>query len=188
MARKDDPVFNVRFVQFVENQPCLWNYTHPGYSKKEDVQRAWQQVANDIKDTGKKAVKNKSAKGNGDFPPQAAASSSSSSPPPIACSFHCPCARAPVCVCVCLCVRVSMMQAFANWCAKRMHLLLFSICLALHWCRCVTVSRSFCLQFVAAFAFRFSFTVAALSQGALEKNQVLFVQLNSHNKFKINTK
>eukprot|EP00099_Drosophila_melanogaster_P016973 NP_572838.2 uncharacterized protein Dmel_CG4404 [Drosophila melanogaster] len=51
MARKDDPVFNVRFVQFVENQPCLWNYTHPGYSKKEDVQRAWQQVANDIKDT-----------------------------------------------------------------------------------------------------------------------------------------
>ncbi|XP_016985464.1 uncharacterized protein LOC108048991 [Drosophila rhopaloa] len=51
MARKDDPVFNVRFVQFVENQPCLWNYTHPGYSKKEEVQRAWQQVANEIKDT-----------------------------------------------------------------------------------------------------------------------------------------
>jgi len=53
MARKDDPVFNVRFVQFVENQPCLWNYTHPGYSKKEEVQRAWQQVANEIKDSGK---------------------------------------------------------------------------------------------------------------------------------------
>ncbi|KAH8420590.1 hypothetical protein KR009_011707 [Drosophila setifemur] len=52
MARKDDPVFNVRFVQFVECQPCLWNYTHPGYSKKEEVQRAWQQVANEIKDTG----------------------------------------------------------------------------------------------------------------------------------------
>ncbi|XP_017065015.1 uncharacterized protein LOC108103837 [Drosophila eugracilis] len=51
MARKDDPVYNVRFVQFVENQPCLWNYTHPGYSKKEEVQRAWQQVANEIKDT-----------------------------------------------------------------------------------------------------------------------------------------
>ncbi|XP_016968204.1 uncharacterized protein LOC108036509 [Drosophila biarmipes] len=51
MARKDDPVFNVRFVQFVENQPCLWNYTHPGYSKKEEVQRAWQQVANEIKDS-----------------------------------------------------------------------------------------------------------------------------------------
>ncbi|KAH8289621.1 hypothetical protein KR054_008068 [Drosophila jambulina] len=51
MARKDDPVFNVRFVQFVESEPCLWNYTHPGYSKKEEVQRAWQQVANEIKDT-----------------------------------------------------------------------------------------------------------------------------------------
>ncbi|KAH8337998.1 hypothetical protein KR059_000518 [Drosophila kikkawai] len=51
MARKDDPVFNVRFVQFVEGEPCLWNYTHPGYSKKEEVQRAWQQVANEIKDT-----------------------------------------------------------------------------------------------------------------------------------------
>lgn len=52
MARKDDPVFNVKFVQLVENQACLWNYTHPGYSKKEEVQRAWQHVANEIKDTG----------------------------------------------------------------------------------------------------------------------------------------
>ncbi|XP_032296644.2 uncharacterized protein [Drosophila virilis] len=51
MARKDDPVFNVKFVQLVENQACLWNYTHPGYSKKEEVQKAWQHVANEIKDT-----------------------------------------------------------------------------------------------------------------------------------------
>ncbi|EDV95358.1 GH17618 [Drosophila grimshawi] len=51
MARKDDPVFNVKFVQLVESQPCLWNYTHPGYSKKDEVQRAWQHVANEIKDT-----------------------------------------------------------------------------------------------------------------------------------------
>ncbi|XP_068159256.1 uncharacterized protein [Drosophila tropicalis] len=51
MARKDDPVFNVKFVQLVESQPCLWNYTHSGYSKKEEVQKAWQQVANEIKDT-----------------------------------------------------------------------------------------------------------------------------------------
>ncbi|KAH8415399.1 hypothetical protein KR222_010618, partial [Zaprionus bogoriensis] len=51
MARKDDPVFNVKFVQLVEHQACLWNYTHPGYSKKEEVQRAWQHVANEIKDT-----------------------------------------------------------------------------------------------------------------------------------------
>ncbi|XP_034671699.1 uncharacterized protein LOC117903588 [Drosophila subobscura] len=51
MARKDDPVFNVKFVQLVESQACLWNYTHPGYSKKEEVQRAWQHVANEIKDT-----------------------------------------------------------------------------------------------------------------------------------------
>ncbi|KAH8293330.1 hypothetical protein KR018_004694 [Drosophila ironensis] len=51
MARKDDPVYNVRFVQLVEGQPSLWNYTSPGYSKKEEVQRAWQQVANEIKDT-----------------------------------------------------------------------------------------------------------------------------------------
>ncbi|XP_017095197.2 uncharacterized protein [Drosophila bipectinata] len=51
MARKDDPVFNVRFVQLVETEPCLWNYNHPGYSKKEEVQEAWQQVANESKDT-----------------------------------------------------------------------------------------------------------------------------------------
>ncbi|KAH8265151.1 hypothetical protein KR044_004146, partial [Drosophila immigrans] len=51
MARKDDPVFNVKFVELVEKQACLWNYTHPGYSKKEEVQRAWQHVANEIKDT-----------------------------------------------------------------------------------------------------------------------------------------
>jgi len=52
MARKDDPVFNVKFVELVEKQACLWNYTHPGYSKKEEVQKAWQHVANEIKDTG----------------------------------------------------------------------------------------------------------------------------------------
>ncbi|KAH8400391.1 hypothetical protein KR215_011333 [Drosophila sulfurigaster] len=51
MARKDDPVFNVKFVELVEKQACLWNYTHPGYSKKEEVQKAWQHVANEIKDT-----------------------------------------------------------------------------------------------------------------------------------------
>ncbi|KAH8341687.1 hypothetical protein KR074_005483 [Drosophila pseudoananassae] len=51
MARKDDPVFNVRFVQLVEKQPSLWNQTHPGYSKKEVVQRSWQQVATECKDT-----------------------------------------------------------------------------------------------------------------------------------------
>lgn len=56
MARKDDPVFNVKFVQLVENQACLWNYTHPGYSKKEEVHRAWQHVANEIKDTGRANV------------------------------------------------------------------------------------------------------------------------------------
>lgn len=56
MARKDDPVFNVKFVQLVENQACLWNYTHPGYSKKEEVHRAWQHVANEIKDTGRAKV------------------------------------------------------------------------------------------------------------------------------------
>jgi len=46
----------------VENQPCLWNYTHPGYSKKEEVQRAWQQVANEIKDSGKLVLQKENQK------------------------------------------------------------------------------------------------------------------------------
>ncbi|XP_036345183.1 uncharacterized protein LOC118754416 isoform X1 [Rhagoletis pomonella] len=51
MARKDDPVLNVRFVQLVENHPCLWNSTLPAYSKKDETQKAWQEVANETKDT-----------------------------------------------------------------------------------------------------------------------------------------
>ncbi|XP_067637836.1 uncharacterized protein [Eurosta solidaginis] len=51
MARKDDPVLNVRFVQMVENHPCLWNSTLPAYSKKDETQKAWQEVANETKDT-----------------------------------------------------------------------------------------------------------------------------------------
>ncbi|XP_054087365.1 uncharacterized protein Adf1_32 isoform X2 [Zeugodacus cucurbitae] len=50
MARKDDPVLNVRFVQLVENHPCLWNSTLPAYSKKDETQKAWQEVANETKD------------------------------------------------------------------------------------------------------------------------------------------
>lgn len=52
MARKDDPVLNVRFVQLVENHPCLWNSTLPAYSKKDETQKAWQEVANETKDNG----------------------------------------------------------------------------------------------------------------------------------------
>lgn len=52
-SRKDDPVFNVKFVQLVESKPCLWNSTLPEYSKKDEIQKAWQEVANETKDTGK---------------------------------------------------------------------------------------------------------------------------------------
>ncbi|XP_065365884.1 type-2 histone deacetylase 1 [Calliphora vicina] len=50
-SRKDDPVFNVKFVQLVESKPCLWNSTLPEYSKKDEIQKAWQEVANETKDT-----------------------------------------------------------------------------------------------------------------------------------------
>ncbi|KAI8115437.1 hypothetical protein CVS40_12345 [Lucilia cuprina] len=50
-SRKDDPVFNVKFVQLVESKPCLWNSTLPEYSKKDEIQNAWQEVANETKDT-----------------------------------------------------------------------------------------------------------------------------------------
>ncbi|KAM7347136.1 uncharacterized protein ACRADG_006797 [Cochliomyia hominivorax] len=50
-SRKDDPVFNVKFVQLVESKPCLWNSTLPEYSKKDEIQKAWQDVANETKDT-----------------------------------------------------------------------------------------------------------------------------------------
>ncbi|XP_037935926.1 putative uncharacterized protein DDB_G0291608 [Teleopsis dalmanni] len=49
MSRKDDPVFNVKFVQLIEKQPCLWNSTLPAYSKKDETERAWQEIASETK-------------------------------------------------------------------------------------------------------------------------------------------
>lgn len=50
--RKDDPVFNIKFIEYIESKPCLWNSTLPTYSRKDEIQKAWQEVANETKDSG----------------------------------------------------------------------------------------------------------------------------------------
>ena len=50
---KDDPEFNIRFVKCVEKQPCLYNYNVIEYSNRDEQERAWQDVAFEMKATGK---------------------------------------------------------------------------------------------------------------------------------------
>ncbi|KAL7633563.1 UNVERIFIED_CONTAM: hypothetical protein RMT77_016096 [Armadillidium vulgare] len=45
---KDDPKFNVTFVESVERRPCLYNYTLKEYSSKEAQERAWKEVAEEV--------------------------------------------------------------------------------------------------------------------------------------------
>ncbi|XP_014281544.1 uncharacterized protein [Halyomorpha halys] len=48
---KDDPEFNIRFVKCVEKQPCLYNYNVIEYSNRDEQERAWQDVAFEMKAT-----------------------------------------------------------------------------------------------------------------------------------------
>lgn len=51
---KDSPVHNVKFVQEVEKYPCLYNFKLPEYSKKSVTEAAWESIAKETRDTGKR--------------------------------------------------------------------------------------------------------------------------------------
>jgi hypothetical protein len=49
---------NIKFVQIIEQHPCLYDYSVPDYSKRDVSERAWSRVADEAKLSGKKVKKN----------------------------------------------------------------------------------------------------------------------------------
>jgi len=48
-----DQNFNIKFVQQIEKYPELYNYTLKSYSKRNITEKAWSEVATEVKLTGK---------------------------------------------------------------------------------------------------------------------------------------
>ena len=49
----DNPTFNINFVKVIEKHPCIWNYSLTEYSKRNLTEKAWANVSNEVKDSGK---------------------------------------------------------------------------------------------------------------------------------------
>nr|CAD7410717.1 unnamed protein product [Timema cristinae] len=47
----NDQVWNIKFVEEVEKRDVLYNYKLPGYSRKDITEKAWQEVAAEVKIT-----------------------------------------------------------------------------------------------------------------------------------------
>lgn len=50
---RDDQEFNIRFVQIIKNERCLYDKTIPEYRCKEEHDRIWQKVATEANESGK---------------------------------------------------------------------------------------------------------------------------------------
>lgn len=49
----NDQALNIKFVQKVEEYPCLYNYKLTDYSRKDVIERAWSEVGKVFNLTGK---------------------------------------------------------------------------------------------------------------------------------------
>lgn len=49
----NEEVINSKLVEKVEKFPILYNYKLDGYSKRDSVEAAWENIANAMNDTGK---------------------------------------------------------------------------------------------------------------------------------------
>ncbi|KAF5280223.1 hypothetical protein FQA39_LY05357 [Lamprigera yunnana] len=47
----NDPLFNINFVKAIENRPRIWNYNLSEYRKRNKIENAWKEVAEEVKDT-----------------------------------------------------------------------------------------------------------------------------------------
>lgn len=47
-----EQVANIKFVETVEKYEILYNYNLPGYSRKDQTEKAWQEVAAQVNMTG----------------------------------------------------------------------------------------------------------------------------------------
>jgi len=43
---------NIKFVEEVEKHPILYNFTLPGYSRKDETEKAWNEVGKTVNMTG----------------------------------------------------------------------------------------------------------------------------------------
>lgn len=50
---KDDPDFNIHFVTRIEANPCIYDHTRSDYSNRNIQDLAWEQIAKELKATGK---------------------------------------------------------------------------------------------------------------------------------------
>lgn len=55
---KDDEEFNVEFVSVIEKHEVLYNYKLEKYSNRNFKEKAWQQVAAEVKCTGEFKILN----------------------------------------------------------------------------------------------------------------------------------
>jgi hypothetical protein len=50
---KDDSVFNMKLVEAVKRNPCLYDYNLKEYNNRDVVNVTWERVAAEMEDTGK---------------------------------------------------------------------------------------------------------------------------------------
>jgi hypothetical protein len=50
---KDDSVFNMKLVEAVKRNPCLYDYNLKEYNNRDIVNATWEHVAAEMEDTGK---------------------------------------------------------------------------------------------------------------------------------------
>jgi len=50
---KDDSVFNIKLVEAVKSNPCLYDYNLKEYNNRDIVNATWERVAAEMEDTGK---------------------------------------------------------------------------------------------------------------------------------------
>jgi len=49
---KDDPEFNIKFVEIVENHKCIYDYNIKEYASRVEQDRAWENIGKEIGATG----------------------------------------------------------------------------------------------------------------------------------------
>lgn len=50
---KDDPDFNIKFVEFIESHKCIYDYNTKEYSCRFAQDKAWENIGKQIGATGK---------------------------------------------------------------------------------------------------------------------------------------
>lgn len=49
---RDDHAFNINFVQLVKNEKCLYDKSLPEYRNKDEHDKAWEKIANNVNENG----------------------------------------------------------------------------------------------------------------------------------------